>query len=238
MLSDFMSERKRFLLFLACLLGCVSVSAAAEGNDVVVRDTVPDSTAVSSRSPFRIAIKTNLAYDALLVPNIGVEFYLGKNWSVEARGMYAWWERDPKHRYWNVCGVEATVRKYLGSSPEGKPRSGHHLGAYLQALTYDVEFGGRGYMGARPGAKPWKNPSYGVGLEYGYSLPVCKNLNIDFSVGIGYLRGKYHVYDPIDNHYVWKETRMRNWFGPTRAEVSLVWMPWKCCSRAEKGGRR
>lgn len=30
------------------------------------------------------AVKTNMLYDALLVPNIGVEFYLGKDWSVGA----------------------------------------------------------------------------------------------------------------------------------------------------------
>ena len=30
--------------------------------------------------PFYMAVKTNMLYDALLVPNIGVEFYVGKNW--------------------------------------------------------------------------------------------------------------------------------------------------------------
>ena len=29
---------------------------------------------------------------------------------------------------------------------------------------------------------------------------------------------------PMDNHYVWKATKKRNWFGPTKAEVSLVWL--------------
>ena len=39
--------------------------------------------------PFYMAVKTNMLYDALLVPNIGVEFYVGKNWSLAGNWMYA-----------------------------------------------------------------------------------------------------------------------------------------------------
>ena len=38
------------------------------------------------------AIKTNALYDLLLVPNIGVEFGFGKNWSVGANWKYGWWK--------------------------------------------------------------------------------------------------------------------------------------------------
>ncbi len=43
---------------------------------------MPDSIHIASApvdKPFYMAIKTNLLYDALFVPNIGVEFYLGKD---------------------------------------------------------------------------------------------------------------------------------------------------------------
>ena len=40
-----------------------------------------------SRKPFYMAVKTNMLYDALLVPNIGVEFYLGRNWSLAGNWM-------------------------------------------------------------------------------------------------------------------------------------------------------
>ena len=42
--------------------------------------------------PFYMDVKTNMLYDALLVPNIGVEFYVGKNWSLAGNWMYAWWK--------------------------------------------------------------------------------------------------------------------------------------------------
>jgi hypothetical protein len=83
-------------------------------------------------------------------------------------------------------------------------------------VTYDFEWQGRGYLGDR-----W---TYGGGLEYGYSAPIAKRLNIDFTLGLGYLRGQYKEYLPIDKCYVWQVTKMRNWFGPTKLEVSLVWL--------------
>lgn len=61
-------------------------------------------------------------------------------------------------------------------------------------------------------------------MEYGYALPIARRLNIDFVLGVGYWGGKYHTYNPRDGHYVWQSTRQRHWFGPTKAEISLVWL--------------
>ena len=175
------------------------------------------------------AVKTNLLYDAALVPNVGLEFYLGKGWSIGGNWMYAWWKTDTKHRYWRVYGGELDVRKYFGRKAAEKPLQGHHLGVYAQGLTYDFETGGRGYL---------SDFAYGVGIEYGYSLPVAKRLNLDFGIGIGYSGGKYKVYDPEDGCYVYKETRQRRWFGPTKAEISLVWLLGHGNVNSKKGGTK
>lgn len=181
-------------------------------------ETVPQDNTdkkAAEKKPFFMAVKTNLLYDAALVPNVGLEFYLGKGWSVCGDWMYAWWSKDAKHRYWRVYGGELEVRKYFGRKAAEKPLQGHHLGVYAQGLTYDFETGGKGYL---------SDFGYGVGVEYGYSLPVAKRLNIDFGLGVGYGGGKYKVYDPEDGCYVYKETKKRRWFGPTKAEISLVWL--------------
>ena len=49
-------------------------------------------------------------------------------------------------------------------------------------------------------------------------------MNLDFTLGVGYLGGQFMEYQPIDNHYVWQATKKRHWFGPTKAVVSLVWL--------------
>ena len=174
-----------------------------------------------------LVLKTNMLYDVAAIPNIGMEIALGRNWSVEADWMYAWWSRDIGHRYWRVYGGEVGVRRWFG----GKDRqvlTGHHVGIYGQMLTYDFEFGGKGRQGDR-----W---TWGGGVAYGYSLPVGRRLNIDFTIGFGYVGGEYKKYHPDNGCYVWESTHRLNWFGPTKAEVSLVW--YIDGRPARKGGAR
>lgn len=202
----------------------VSESGAPESESVVRSVSDPEPAVRSTREPW-VALKTNLLYDALLVPNAGIEFRFADRWSAGADYMHAWWSNDRKHRYWRCYGGEVTLRRYFG----GTPFTGHHVGIYGTMLTYDFEFSEKG----------WQSDgfSYGGGLEYGYSLPVARRLNIDFSIGVGYFGGRYKEYVPMDDCYVWQSTRRRHWFGPTRAQISLVWILGGEC-RSGKGGVR
>ena len=188
--------------------------------------------------PFYWALKTNLLYDAALVPNVGAEFHLGRNWSAGANWMYAWWKNDASSWYWRIYGGDIYLRKWFGKKAQEKPLTGHHIGIYAQTLTYDFCTGGRGYMGGEPGGNIWDRASFAGGVEYGYSHPISRELNLDFTIGVGYLGGRYHEYLPIDDCYVWQTTKDRKWFGPTKVEVSLVWLMGKGNENKEKGGRR
>ena len=202
---------------------------------IIIRDTV---YIPAQCPPFYMDVRTNMLYNALLVPNIGVEFYLGKDWSVVANWMYGWWKTDRRHWYWRAYGGDIAVRKWFGRAAKEKPLTGHHLGVYGQIFTYDFETGGRGYMGGKPGGTLWDKMNYAAGVEYGYSLPIARRLNIDFTIGVGYWGGTYHEYKPVDDCYVWQCTKQRHWFGPTKAEVSLVWLIGRGNYNKEKGGKR
>ena len=80
--------------------------------------------------------------------------------------------------------------------------------------------------------------TYGAGLEYGYSVPRCRSLNLDFGVGLGYLGGEYYLYAPDKGCYVWDMTMQRHWFGPTKLEISLVWNIGGKSDSNRKGGIR
>lgn len=187
-------------------------------------------TEVPVRKPFYMSLHTNMLYDLALVPNGGVEFYLGRGWSVAGNWMYAWWKSDRKHNYWRIYGGDLAVRKYFGRLAKEKPLTGHHAGVYGGIVTYDFELGGRGYLGDR-----W---SWHAGVEYGYALPIARRLNLDFSLGLGYLGGEYKEYLPIDDCYVWQATKRRRWFGPTKAGIALVWLIGHGNENQGKGGRR
>ena len=186
-------------------------------HDKLSRDfTAPvGSPSAEMEKRFTFAFRTNLLYDMALIPNLGVEFHLGKGWALGLDYNHAWWSLTDNDYFWRVYGGGIDVRKYFGKASAVRPLSGHHLGLFVQAFTYDIETGGRGQM---------SDLTYSGGLEYGYSLPVGKAFNIDFGIGLGYAGGEYKVYDPEDDCYVWKETRQRHYMGPTKAEISLVWI--------------
>lgn len=153
-------------------------------------------------------------------------------------GLYAWWNSNKRHNYWRIYGGELDIRKYFGRRAQTKPLTGHHLGIYGQAFTYDFETGHKGYIGGKPGGTLWDKLNYAIGVEYGYSLPISRRLNLDFTLGVGYWGGEYHEYIPSDGHYVWQSTKQRHWFGPTKAEVSLIWLIGRGNYNEKKGGKR
>jgi len=209
----------------------VTLQAQDIGQQVTtVEVEVKQPTVETDAKPFYMALKTNALLDVIAIPNIGVEFYLGKNWSVATNWHYSWWKNDSKSWYWRTYGGDVALRRWFGSKANEKPLTGHHIGVYGQLLTYDFATGGRGYLGDK-----W---SYAAGVEYGYSLPVAKRLNIDFTLGAGYLTGEYEEYEPMDECYVWQATKNRKWFGPTKAEISLVWLIGSGNINKKRGGSR
>lgn len=175
------------------------------------------------------ALKSNLLYDALLVPNLSLEASIGSGWTLGAGGMLAWWSKDAKHRYWRIYGGGLEIRKYFGTLSKSKPLQGHHLCIYGDFLTYDFEFGAKGYQ---------SKATYAAGIKYGYSHPIANRLNLDFALGIGYLHSNYKTYVPRDGCYVYQETKKRKWLGPTQAEISLVWLLGKGNTNKKKGGKK
>jgi len=174
---------------------------------------------------FIFAVKTNLLYDALTLPNLGVEFRLADRWTISADWMYGWWKNNfSRHYFLRSYGGEVSFRRWFGRRAATEPFTGHHAGVYGQIFTYDFRKGSHGYMGGRPKGDLWDKMSYAVGLEYGYSVPLCRRLNLDMSIGVGYMTGIIHDYTPMDGCKVWQRTRTKHWFGPTKAEISLVWL--------------
>lgn len=205
--------------------------------DVPPIDTLPAPFISVPKAPqksLKWALKTNMLYDAALIPNLGTEFYLGGNMSISANWHYAWW--NTKSWFWRTYGGEVALRMWLGKQARKKFLSGHHIGLYGQLLTYDFLVGKTGYMSADPHETLFDRPQYAFGLEYGYSLPITKCLNIDFGIGVGYMKGVYNEYRYIDDCYVWQQRVNRKFIGPTKAEISLVWrLDW---NTTKKGGRR
>lgn len=184
------------------------------------------------QNPFYLGIKTNGLYDLAGVPNIGVELYLKNNWSVVANYAHAWYRNSGKEWWYRIYGGDLALRKWFGRESILKPLTGHHAGIYFQAYTFDFKLKSSTYGHLA------KDGFFGGGVEYGYALPIARRLNLDFTIGLGYLGGEIKEYIPIDGHRVWQKTKSTQWIGPTKAEISLVWLLGRGNENKNKGGKR
>ena len=169
----------------------------------------------------RLAIKTNLLYDAILMPSLEVEYRIDDRWSVAVEGSVAWWKRDRRHKYYQIATILPEGRYWFGTK---KSWHGHYVGVFAGGSWYDLENGERGYKGE----------FFTTGVSYGYMFPIGRSLSIEAGLGVGFLYTTYEEYLPIDGHYVYQQTSRTNWFGPVKVKLALVWRLWD----GKKGGRR
>ena len=184
------------------------------------------------KSRIPLAISTNGLYDLLLLPNIGLSVGIGDRITVGADWMGTWLN-DSRHHYYRIYGGDLDLSYRLGGADRpSNPVSGHHVGVYASLVYYDLQRGAshRGYLSDKY--------NYAAGFSYTYSLPITRHFDLAFSIGIGYMWGKYMRHRPIDDHDVWLSTHKRSWFGPTRAAVSLVWVLGGACNDRKGGERR
>lgn len=180
----------------------------------------------------RLFLTTNMLYDAALTPNIGVGLCVTDRITVLADWMYARWSNRDKRRYWRIYGGDIEARYRIGRQNASSPLAGHHIGMYYSMACYDFQ-AGRSHRGVL--SDKW---NYAVGMSYTYSMPITTRLNIDFSLGVGYLWGMYKRHTPIDDCDVWLSTHKLGWFGPTKAGVSLVWLIGSGVANKRKGGNK
>ena len=193
--------------------------------DVDVYDVDINVDVVAPTSKTYVSIRTNLLYDLASVWNVGVDIHLGKNFSMFGDWNVAWIDLKKRYFSWRLYGGDIGFKYWFGRAAKEKPLTGHHIGVYGQIVNYDFNFAtilGNGNLGRI--TKDW---SYGGGISYGYSVPIARNLNLDFGISVGYL---YHLYDeyvptemPDGVHYVWQATKKSHYFGPTNLDFTLVW---------------
>lgn len=171
-----------------------------------------------------LAVRTNV----LAVPfaNFGVEVPLGENWSIGADYYYPWLWRplhkqglDLNGRCFEMLAADLEARYWFPNTKKRPEQRllGHSLGLYVAGGYYDFERGFTGHQG-----------EFGnVGLDYLYACPIFKGrMHLEFELGVGYIYSQAQPYDTFvagDKAYRRRGyTQITRWFGPTRAQFSLV----------------
>ena len=176
-----------------------------------------------------LALKTNLLFDAALMPNVEIEVPIGKRWSLNSEYIFPWWLIDGDKYALQLLMGGLEGRYWLGGKRNRLKRevlTGHFLGLYAGGGLYDLQWQENGYQGEF---------FIAAGLSYGWATRIARNLYLELSLGIGLLRTGYRHYHARDNYQtlLWQEDGRYTWIGPTKAKVSLVWL---INGKAKKGG--
>lgn len=181
--------------------------------------------------PF-MALKTNMLFDAALCPNVEIEIPFGRSrqFSVMAEYWFPWYVWRHNSNAYELLNWGAEFRYWWARCNATRaPLTGNFIGIYGAGGYYDFEWHSEGEQGEYAS----------VGLTYGYSWPIRRRLNLEFSVSAGVLWGPQRHYhgEFNDTHLIWKYNHNLFYVGPTKLKLSLVWLIFNTW-REKKGGRR
>ncbi len=154
-----------------------------------------------------VAVKTNGLYWLAITPNVGVEIALSRKVTLDLSAAYNPWtfKDDKKMRFW-LAQPEA---KYWFC----EKFEGHFVGVHIHGAQYFGGFNDKRYDGYLAGG----------GFTYGYDWILSPHWNIEAAIGIGYAHLWYKESPRIPCMKCY-EDKHKNYFGPTKAAISLVYI--------------
>lgn len=165
--------------------------------------------------PYSFAVRTNVLYDAFLLPTLGAEWRVNNSVGIRLDGSLARWS-GAGGKVQKVWVLNPEARWYL---LEDKRFYVGVWGSYGEYNLYKYMLGGlfkddTGYQG-----KLWS-----AGLSAGYQLYLSRRFSVDFNFGLGYIRSEYDSFRIIDGTRVYERRNgAKNFWGPAQAGISLVW---------------
>ena len=171
----------------------------------------------------QVAVKTNVAMDALAIPNAGFEVGLSKKLTLDVPVYYnpwkqvAWKEQDNK--LFKLFMVQPELRYRLCDKFNGHFFGVHGMGGAYNTTGIDLPFSPFKDLGDFR----YKGHFYGGGISYGYQHIFSRHWSLEATVGVGYALVRYKKY-PCEECAVRAGKGKENYFGPTRAALNLIYV--------------
>lgn len=157
-----------------------------------------------------MAIKTNIAYGAIAVPNVDFSCSISQHFSFDIPVIWSFWNWK-KDLGLRVLGTQPRVSYWFRN-----PGRGHAVGIEANIIFYNLRCGDYRYQ-------DFGRPLTGLSLNYTYGVYLSERWRIDFSLSVGYANTKYNRYYNIDNGAL-KDRKTLNYFGPTQVGVNLCYV--------------
>ena len=170
----------------------------------------------------KAGLKTNFLGDAVLSPNIGLEFGLKPKWTLDITGQFNFW--DVNQHLWKHWLVQPEFRYWFCER-----FAGHFLGFHAIGGEYNfgniknsVKFLGSDFSNLTD--KRYQGWAAGLGIGYGYAWILSEHWNLEAELGIGWIYTRYDAYPCAECGTKLESNRPHNYFGPTKLALSLVYL--------------
>ena len=198
-----------------------------------VDSIIEDTCIMELREPM-LSVKTNLLYDAAVMPKLGyspivniwVEYYFRHSrWTLVGEYDFPWWSTDNKHHYFQMLNWTLEGRRFFRKD---EVRQGWFLSAYVQGNYWDFSFNAE---------DAWQGEGGGLGIGGGWVKRLGKDSRwkIECFLKAGaYLAqyDPYHAGDPFKGRYYYdwsggdvslfkRRNHLFTWFGPTSVGVNI-----------------
>lgn len=206
---------KRLILSLL-LLACGSW---VSGRELLSADPVGAGVDTLERSQAcrEIDLKTNLIYDAAATVNLGLEFPLGRRWSMDVSGNYNGWTLSD-NRKWKHWMVQPEFRFWTKTRQRGHFVGIHLLGGEYNLNKVHLPFN----FYPSTGAQRHEGWGAGAGFTYGYRWNFSERWGMEGQIGVGYIYTEYDEYCP-NNCGVRIGSGTKHYVGPTKLALNLIY---------------
>jgi hypothetical protein len=184
---------KKYITLIVVALACASTSSAQD-----------------------VALKTNLlGWAAGGTINGGLEVGLGRKTTMQLYGaLNPWTYSDGRRaRFWYAS---PEIRFWFCQKFSGSFLGIHALGGEYNIRNIDLPFN---TLPDLPDGYHYDGWYVGGGLTYGYQWVMSKHWNFEASLGVGYAYTRYRMCQNCKP----RDTKPRNYVGPTKAALSLIY---------------
>jgi hypothetical protein len=221
--SNQLSEWRRAYEQRAVEVETAVVKKAAAKEAAVAMEAVRQARALRSIVYPIVGIQSNLLYWAgvtsdfdrhYMTPNVSLEYFLGKRWSINLEGIYTSTDKkNADNEIWANSDISLEPRYWLQGDQLFK---GLFVGAYGLYGDFNVK------LNSLSTADGYTGNYYEGGLSLGYQLQIFEGFGMEFGVRGGYRHSSYDTYFIRDSHhYAIDKSLSKNELGLTGIHISL-----------------
>ena len=171
----------------------------------------------------KVAVKTNLLYDATATINAGIEFGLAPKWTLDLSGNFNGWtmSHDRKWKHWMA---QPEARYWFCDRFAGHFLGFHALGGQYNIghLKNNIKFLGTDF--SKLSDSRYQGWFIGAGIAYGYAWVLNKHWNLEGEIGVGYVYTEFNRFNCKGCGKKVEEDKNHHYFGPTKAAINLIYV--------------